>query len=212
MKQILRGCFLLMVLTKFALGHCDGLDGPVVQAAREALENKNVNLVLIWVKREDEAEIKTLFKKTLAMRETGNDTLQADRHFFETVVRVHRAGEGAGFTGLKPAGRDLGPAIPVADQAVRSGDVDPLLQLLDRTVQQRIRDSFAVVQQKKGFPTDDVERGRQFVEAYVSYIHLVERIYQQATTGVHGHFHENSVNTEGDSTHRATQHHEPGDE
>ena len=208
MKQILRCCLLLMLLTKFAFGHCDGLDGPVVQAARQALQSKNVNLILIWVKKEDEPEIRALFKKTLA----DGDTLQAERHFFETVVRVHRAGEGAGFTGLKPAGRDLGPAIPAADQAVRSGDVDPLLQLVNQTVQQRIRDSFAAVQQKRDFPTDDVERGRQFVEAYVSYIHLVERIYQQATTGVHGHFPENSVNTEGDSTHRANKHHEPGDE
>jgi hypothetical protein len=37
--------------------HCDGLDGPVIKAAREALETGNVNLVLIWVKKDDEAAI-----------------------------------------------------------------------------------------------------------------------------------------------------------
>jgi hypothetical protein len=38
--------------------HCDGLDGPVVPAARKALETGDVNLVLIWVQKSDEAEIK----------------------------------------------------------------------------------------------------------------------------------------------------------
>ena len=34
-----------------ASAHCDGLDGPVVQAAQQALETGNVNLVLVWVQR-----------------------------------------------------------------------------------------------------------------------------------------------------------------
>lgn len=55
----------------------------------------------------------------------------ADMHFFETLVRLHRAGEGAGFTGLKPAGRDLGPAIPAADKALRDANVEPLDQSND---------------------------------------------------------------------------------
>jgi hypothetical protein len=43
----------------------------------------------------------------------------ADRHFFETVVRLHRAGEGAPYTGLKPAGLDVGPVIPVAEHGLQ---------------------------------------------------------------------------------------------
>ena len=39
---------------KQAIAHCDGLDGPVVKAARNALEMGNVNLVLIWVQKKDE--------------------------------------------------------------------------------------------------------------------------------------------------------------
>jgi len=211
MKQILRCAVLLVIVAKVAFGHCDGLDGPVIQAAREALENRNVNLVLIWVKKENEPEIKSLFERTLAVRRASDEVRDlADRHFFETVVRVHRAGEGAGFTGLKPAGRDLGPAIPAADRAIGSSNIDPLLQLLTDTVREQIRESFAKVQQKKNFPKGDVERGREFVEAYVSYIHLVERVYQQATDGVHGHFHEDSVNPEGDSEAPANTDHAPG--
>jgi hypothetical protein len=31
-----------------ALAHCDALDGPVVAAARKALDRSNANLILIW--------------------------------------------------------------------------------------------------------------------------------------------------------------------
>jgi len=48
-----------------ASAHCDGLDGPVVTAAKKALETGNVNLVLIWVQKKDEAETKKAFQKTL---------------------------------------------------------------------------------------------------------------------------------------------------
>jgi hypothetical protein len=33
---------------------CDGMDGPVVKAAKRALETGNVNLVLICVQKQDE--------------------------------------------------------------------------------------------------------------------------------------------------------------
>ena len=39
----------------------------------------------------------------------------SDQFFIKTLVRVHRAGEGAPYTGIRPAGTDLGPAIPAAD-------------------------------------------------------------------------------------------------
>src|SRR5512139_3206249 len=95
-----------------AFGHCDGLDGPVVTAAKAALETGKVEPVLIWVQNRDEDEIKKAFQKTLAVRKLNPEARElADYYFFETLVRIHRAGEGAPYTGLKPAGRDLGPAI-----------------------------------------------------------------------------------------------------
>ena len=88
--------------------HCDGLDGPVVKVAQKALETGNVNLVLIWVQKKDEGEVKKAFQKTLAVRKLNPQAKElADMYFFETLVRIHRAGEGEPYTGLKPAGRDL---------------------------------------------------------------------------------------------------------
>ena len=168
--------------------HCDGLDGPVVQAARAALEKGDVNLALIWVPRTDEAEVRKAFEKAAAVRKLGPDARDlADRFFFETVVRVHRAAEGVGFTGLKPAGRDLGPAIPAADKAVASGSLTGVEHLLADAVRDGLTERFRAVQKLKDFKPDDVAAGRKYVAAYVAFVHYVEGLYQAAGRPAHGH-------------------------
>lgn len=171
--------------------HCDGMDGPVVKAAQKALETGNVNLVLIWVQKKDEAEIRKAFQKTLAVRELSPEAKElADTYFFETLIRIHRTGEGAPYTGLKPVGRDLGPAIPAADKAIENGSVEPLLKLLTDTMQGGVREHFKRVIAKKRFGKDNIEAGREYIEAYVSLIHYVERLYEAAKGPAQGHYHE----------------------
>jgi hypothetical protein len=171
--------------------HCDGLDGPVVQAARKALDSGNVNLVLIWVQKGDEDEIRKGFSRTVAVRKLSAEARElADHAFFESLVRIHRAGEGAPFTGLKPADRDLGPAILAADKALRDGKMNELKQLLLDAVNNGVSDHFAKAMSKKSFDKNDIEAGREFVRSYVEYIHCVEAIYERATKPVHGHYPE----------------------
>ncbi len=173
-----------------AFAHCDGMDGPVVKAAQRALETGNVNLVLIWVRKNDEGEIKNAFQKTLAVRKLGLQAKElSDMYFFETLVRVHRAAEGEPYTGLKPAGRDLGPAIPTADKALESGKVEPLLKLLTESVQAEVREKFKQAVAKKKYRPDDVEAGRAYVEAYVPLVRYVEQIYEAVKSSSGGHLH-----------------------
>ena len=184
---------LLFISAPFSrtLAHCDGLDGPVVQAAQKAIATGDVNLVLIWVQKGDEDEVRKIFKETIAVRKLSPEARQlADRHFFEMVVRSHRAGEGASFTGLKPAGRDLGPAISAADKALTEANVEPLMDLMTTTLQDRIRDHFNETFTKQEFSKDDLHAGRAFVNAYVEYVHFVETLYETATRPIHGHYDE----------------------
>jgi len=172
-----------------ARAHCDSLDGPVVKAAQSALADGNVNLVLIWVQRDDEAELRQAFEKTLAVRKLNAEARDlADRYFFETLVRIHRAGKGAPYTGLKPAGRDLGPAIPAADRAVETGNVEPVVKLLSQGMEHGLRTHFEETVAKMKFGANDVEAGRAFVKAYVEYIHYVEGLHEAAANAAHGHF------------------------
>lgn len=185
--------FLIFGLFSFkqGLAHCDGMDGPVVKAAQKALKTGNVNLVLIWVQKEDEEELKKAFQKAISVRKLSPAAKElADKYFFETLVRIHRAGEGAPYTGLKPAGRDLGPAIPAVDKALAEGAVEPLLKLISESVKEGIEAQFKETISKKNFKANDIAAGREYVKSYVEFIHYVERIYESATKPAYGHFPE----------------------
>jgi hypothetical protein len=182
------GLWLLSLQSGFA--HCDTMDGPVVVAAKAALEKREVTPALKWVKKQDEAEIKAAFEKTLAVRAKGTEARDlADRWFFETLVRVHRAGEGAPFTGLKPAGRELGPAIEGADKALESGSVDTVVKLLTHEVTEGLHKRFAEAREKKEHAEHNVEAGREYVAACVDYVHHVEGLHE-AAQGAGGHHEE----------------------
>jgi hypothetical protein len=170
-----------------AQAHCDTLDGPVVGAARRALESGNVNVVLGWVQKKDEAEIRNAFQKAVAVRKTGAAAKDlADMYFFETLVRVHRAGEGASYTGLKPAGK-IEPPIALADKAVETGKLEPVGKALTERMHQGLHQQFEAVVAKKNYKPGDVAATRAYVEAYVPYVHYVERLYDAAGTSVpHG--------------------------
>ena len=191
------GAAILALLTAALPGparaHCDGMDGPVVKAAQRALERGDVNLVLVWVKEADAGEIRSAFAETQAVRKLGPKARDlADRYFFETLVRVHRAGEGAPYTGLKPAGRDLGPAIPAADKALETDDPNPLLQLLGTTLEKGVHERFREAVAAKSYRPADVAAGRDYVARYVTFIHFVERLYGDASHSPEGHFTEES--------------------
>ncbi|HSB07461.1 MAG TPA: DUF6448 family protein [Thermodesulfobacteriota bacterium] len=172
--------------------HCDGMDGPVISAAKNALDTGDINLVLFWVQKKDEAELKKAFQKTLAVRKINPEAKElADIYFFETLVRIHRAGEGEPYTGIKSAGRDLGPAIPAADKAIIDGKLEPLYKILTDKIHEGLHEKFKEVMKKKDFKKNDVGAGREFVEAYVPFVHYVEVLYDAAAkAGGHGHSQE----------------------
>jgi hypothetical protein len=174
-----------------AFAHCDGLDGPVVGAARKALGSGDPNPVLIWVQPKDEALVRQAFAEAAAVRKLSPQAREmADRYFFETLVRLHRAGEGAPYTGLQPAGRDLGPAIPLADKAVDSGSDTEIAAFAAKEAEQGVRSKFADLERKRNFRPDDLAAGRDYVASYVSFVHYVEGLHQAASSHAVGHFAE----------------------
>lgn len=180
---------LLTMLPGPATAHCDGLDGPVVTLARKALDAGNVDLVLPWVPEDGELEIRRAFDHTLSVRKLGPEAKNlADTFFFETLVRVHRASEGAPYTGLKSAGLDLGPAIPAADKALERGSIEALEKLLTDEIRKGLREHFHGAISQKKFAPDDVAAGRRYVGAYVSYVHYVEGLWEAATKSAEGHY------------------------
>jgi hypothetical protein len=165
----------------FAFAHCDAVDGPVVTEARAALEKGDVTPLLKWVAPADEAAIRAAFDKTLAVRAKGSDAKElSDTWFFETLVRIHRASEGEPFTGLKPAGQDLGPAIYGGDHALETGSVDELEALIVKEVREGIRAKFAAAIEAKKHSDHNVAAGRQWVHAYATFLHYADGIHRAA--------------------------------
>ena len=184
-----------------AFAHCDTLDGPVVAAAKASLDKGDVTPVLKWVRREGESEVVKAFANTLAVRKMGPEAKElADMYFFETVVRIHRAGEGAPYTGLKPAG-SVEPIISAADKALESGSVESLVKSVSEAVARGIRERFAHAAEKKKHADESVEVGREFVEAYIEFVHYVERIHYDATTSASGHEASEGAAPEGSHIH-----------
>ena len=169
--------FVFTGLSNNAFAHCDTLDGPVVKTARIALEKGDVKPLLKWVQADDEKEIRVAFQKNLAVRANGVEAKDlSEIYFFETLLRIHRAGEGAPYTGLKP-GEAVDPAVALADKALGSGSVDKLVDVLTKAMAYGIRERFQHALETQKHADDSVAAGREFVEAYVIFTHYVEGLH-----------------------------------
>ncbi len=172
-----------------AWGHCDGEDGPVITEARSAIDAGDVTPVLKWVEAKDESTIRELFDMTQAVRgESDAAKKVADQHFVETLVRIHRASEGAAFTGIMPAGAAAGSAEAKADAALEAGEIDALADTVAGVVRDGIKERFAETQKAAAAKDSSVEAGREFVHKYVDYVHYVKGVHDAATSeGHHNH-------------------------
>lgn len=166
-----------------ASAHCDSYDGPAKKDAIKALETNNVNLVLKWIAPEQEKEIIPLFNKTYALK-SGDKEVYAivEKHFFETLVRLHREAEGAPYTGLKPAGTTK-KIVLLSDQAIVSKDIEDLLGNINNHIGKVIREKYEKVVALDKVKNDSPEQGREFVEAYVDYTHTIEAIHDIVEQG-----------------------------
>lgn len=179
--------FFLMAGNAYA--HCDTINGPVVADAKKALSSGDVTPLLKWVAADDEQMIRAAFQNTLEVRKLGSQARNlADIYFFETLVRIHRAGEGAPYTGLKP-GTNVDPAVALADKALESGSVDKLVNILIDATDRGIRERFDKALKTKKHANESVAAGRQFVESYVIFTHYVEGLHSMIKGASKHHDH-----------------------
>lgn len=166
--------------------HCDSLDGPVVAAARRALEARDVTLVLPFVPADGEPEVRTAFDRALPVRDLGPGAREtADLLFFETVVRIHRAGEGAPYTGLKPAGLPVGPVIPLAERAVEEESAAQLAGFLGDVLRDELEHRLQVVHELARQRDRSVEDARRYVGAMLGFEVYSHHLYEAMRAAEH---------------------------
>lgn len=203
MKRWSYGRAAIFVIAAFLLSgatasaHCDSEDGPIIPSLRRALEDGDLTTALKWIAPDDEQEIADLFTRVRALRTQSDEAREiADQFFIESFVRIHRAAEGAPFSGIKPAG-SMPPVFAAADNALAQGSVDALADKVANTVRENILRRFNHALELSRHQNESVVAGRAFVEAYVTYVHFVEGLHnyiQQAGAGHHtpsdnGHGH-----------------------
>lgn len=168
-----------------ARAHCDSLDGPIVLEARMALETGNPTPVLKWVPAASETEVRRAFERAHELRAQGGGTRElADQWFLETLIRVHRAGEGEPYTGLKPRG-SVASVLLEADAALAEGDVHSFAAAIARSVGRQIDERFERAVELRAHADESVEAGRRYVAAYVEYVHFVESLDRLLQHGEH---------------------------
>jgi len=167
--------------------HCDSYDGPIIPQAQEALETGDVQPLLKWVEPEHEAAIVAAFDRARSVSEESPAAKDlAELWFLETFVRLHREGEGATYTGLKPAGV-MPDFYQHADAALAEGSVDKLADEVGNTIAQEVRDRFAVAHELQASANKSTEDGRKFVKAYVDYFHFIEALHYVLEADHHQH-------------------------
>ena len=166
---------LLMASTNVSFAHCDTMDGPLIKDAKIAISKNNVNYVLKWVQPENETEIKEAFSLAMKVRKLGVDAQNlADKYFFETVVRLHRSGEGVPFTGVKPSGTPIDEKVMAADKSIEKGDLSPLKNLVSKELLPELQERFNKAMSLKNFDVNNVAAGREYIEAYVQFFKYAE--------------------------------------
>lgn len=196
MKIMTKGLVATVVyglLTALAGAHCDTMNGPLIPETQAALEKGDVTPILKWVSEENEAEIKDAFAKAVVVRSKGPEAKElADHYFLETLVRIHRAGEGAPYTGIKD--EPVAPIVAIADQALASGSAEEMITKMTGHMAGAIREKFNKALEAKKHAAESVPAGREYVEAYVQYMHYVEGL-RDTIMASGGHYAAESAGT-----------------
>lgn len=181
------GLVMYLLFAASASAHCDSFDGPIIPEAQEALKNGEVQPLLKWVEPEHEKEIIAAFERARNVSEQSPAAKDlAETWFLETFVRLHREGEGAAYTGLKPEGV-MPDFYQRADAALAEGSVNKLADDIGNTIAQEIRDRFAIAHALQKDAEKSTDDGRKFVVAYVDYFHFIEALHHVLDADHHDH-------------------------
>jgi len=167
------GIMVLMPLS--ASAHCDTMDGPTVIDGKKAMANNNVNYALKWVQPEYEKEMSQVFNLSMKVKDLSPDAKElSEKYFFENLVRIHRVGEKAPFTGLKPHGTSIDEKVLAADKSIEVGNLSPFGNMIEKEKMPELKERFVKVMALKNFDVNNVEAGREYIESYVKFFKFAE--------------------------------------
>ena len=155
--------------------NCDTIDGPTVIDGQRAMKENNINYALKWIQPNAEKELKEAFNLSMKVKDLSPESKQiAEKYFFGELVRIHRQGEDAPYTGVKPAGTTIDKKVLAADKSIEIGNLTPLESLIEKDKKAELKKRFDKVMALKNFDTNNVDAGREYIEAYVKFFKFAE--------------------------------------
>ncbi|MCB2296099.1 DUF6448 family protein [Clostridium algoriphilum] len=186
--SLLMALTIVIALPTIASAHCDTMDGPTVADGKKAMKTNNVNYVLKWAKPEYEKEISQMFVQTMKVKELSPEAkVLSEKYFLENLVRLHRAGEGAPFTGIKPSGTPKDEKVLAADESIKVGNLSSLEKLIEKDKVPELKERFEKAMALKNFDVNNVEAGRKYIESYVSFLKFAEGEEDHSAEAKEGH-------------------------
>ena len=91
------------------------------------------------------------------------------------IFLLHRAGEGAPYTGLKD--EPLEPIVAMADRVLAEGSDREMIKAVSAHMASAIDEKFKKAMEAMKNKDVGIDAGRKFVEAYVTYRHYVEAVH-----------------------------------
>lgn len=207
---LLASTAVMVMIPISASAHCDTMDGPTVIDGQKAMENNNVNYVLKWVQPEDEKEVKEKFELSMKVKDLSPEAKElSEQYFFSELVRLHRAAEGAPFDGLKPTGTPVDEKVVAADKSIEAGNLSALKGLIEEEKMPELEKRFEKVMELKDYDVNNLEEGREYIEAYVKFFKFAEGEEDHAH-GAHGEetAHNPAVDHDAEANHESKTDHE----
>jgi hypothetical protein len=155
----------------------DEMQGPVVKAAKMALETGNVNYILIWLPEESENTLKNLLEKTCCTRSSRmNMKNRAYDWYFEMVNRFFNIGRPRDNLTIR-GGLAEKPLDLKVDKAIESGNFEEIRDIIPVTHEADAKQRFLHVMNMRNYPVNNIAEGRAYVSAFFDFNRYMHDLY-----------------------------------
>jgi hypothetical protein len=152
-------------------------DGPVISAAKRALETGNAHYILIWIPEESENTVKNLLEKAYCERYTQKN---AYNHivdwYFETINHLHSVHYGPYNLTISTKAPEEKTIIFLVERTCESGNFEEITTVIQDTPSGEMRQRFNDVMKKRNYGVENIAAGRVYVSAFTDFIAFVNNL------------------------------------
>lgn len=151
-------------------------NGPVMSAAKKALETGKAHHILIWIPEASENTLKNLLEKACCERRIQTDGYDhIIDWYFATVRRFHSVGYGPRNLNISLKTLEEKTIISLVERACESGNFEEIAMVIPDIPAGELRQQFNDVMKKRNYDVENIAAGRVYVSEFTDFIAFVNR-------------------------------------